>query len=340
MDTRMLGRSGLEVSALGLGCMPMSSVYGAVDVDRAQATLELAVDLGVTFWDTAEIYGDGGNEELIAPVLRRHRSRVVIATKFGFDPGGVVAGRPENARRAIDGSLRRLGTDVIDLWYLHRVDPSVPIEDTVGAMAEAVAAGKVRHLGLSEASAESLRRACSVHPIAALQSEWSLWTRDLEPEVLPVARELGIGIVPYSPLGRGLFTGALASTADLAETDYRRTGPRFAEGAFEHNRRLVSQVEQYAERLGCTPGQLALAWVLAQGPDVVPIPGTARAEHLRQNAAAVDVRLTPEDVAAVGALMGDVRGDRYARPHAYGDSPAQEAAPPGHPTVSHRSSNR
>jgi aryl-alcohol dehydrogenase-like predicted oxidoreductase len=340
MDTRMLGRSGLEVSALGLGCMPMSSVYGSVDADRARATLELAVDLGVTFWDTAEIYGDGGNEELIAPVLARHRDRVVIATKFGFDPGGVVAGRPENARRAIEGSLRRLGTDVIDLWYLHRVDPSVPIEDTIGAMAESVAAGRVRHLGLSEASAESLRRASAVHPIAALQSEWSLWTRDLEPEVLPVARELGIGIVPYSPLGRGLFTGVLSSTADLDASDYRRTGPRFAEGAFEHNRLLVQQVEEVAQHLGCTPGQLALAWVLAQGPDVVPIPGTTRPEHLRENAAALDIRLTPADVVAVGHLMKDAEGARYARPHAYGDSPRQEEVPPVQPTDSHRSSNR
>lgn len=322
MDTRMLGRSGLEVSALGLGCMPMSSVYGEADEAEAQATLDLAVDLGVTFWDTAEIYGDGGNETLIGPVLRRHRDRVVIATKFGFDPGGVVAGRPENARRAIEGSLRRLQTDVIDLWYLHRVDPAVPIEETVGAMAESVTAGRVRYLGLSEASATSLRRAHAVHPIAALQSEWSLWTRDLEPEVLPVARELGIGIVPYSPLGRGLFTGRLTSLDQLAEGDYRRGGPRFAEGNFDRNRDLVDAVVAYAAGIGCTPGQLAIAWVLAQGDDVVPIPGTKRRTYLEENAGAVTVRLSPLQVDEVGALMADVAGARYARPHAYGDSPS------------------
>lgn len=317
----MLGRSGLDVSAIGLGCMPMSDVYGTPDVDEARATLESAVDLGVTFWDTAEIYGAGGNEEVIAPVLARHRDAVVIATKFGFAPDGSVAGRPENARAAIDGSLRRLRTDRIDLWYLHRVDPSVPIEETVGAMAEAVAAGKVRHLGLSEASAASLRRASAVHPIAALQSEWSLWTRDLEPEVVPVARELGIGIVPYSPLGRGLFTGKLTALDDLGGSDYRRGGPRFSEENFEHNRSLVAAVEEYAVGIGCTPGQLALAWVLAQGADVVPIPGTKRRAYLAENAAAADVVLTPEQAREVGQLMSGVVGARYGKAHAYGDSP-------------------
>ena len=327
MSSRTLGRSGLVVSALGLGCMPMSSVYGPADVDEARATLEAAIDLGITFWDTAEIYGHGGNEELIGPVLQRHRDEVVIATKFGFAPDGSVSGRPEDARAAIDGSLRRLGADVIDLWYLHRVDPSVPIEDTVGAMAEQVAAGKVRHLGLSEASATSLRRASAVHPVAALQSEWSLWSRDLEPEVLPVARELGIGIVPYSPLGRGLFTGRLASLDDLAADDYRRTGPRFAAGAFDHNRALVDSVIAYAAALGCTPGQLALAWVLAQGDDVVPIPGTRRRSHLQENAGALDVALTAEQVVEVGGLLTDVVGARYGRPHEYGDSIPREEPP-------------
>lgn len=321
MDTRVLGRSGLEVSAIGLGCMPMSDVYGTPDVDEARATLESAVGLGVTFWDTAEIYGAGGNEDLIGPVLERHRDDVVIATKFGFAPDGSVAGRPENARAAIDGSLRRLRTDHVDLWYLHRVDSSVPIEETVGAMAEAVTAGKVRHLGLSEASATSLRRAHAVHPIAALQSEWSLWTRDLEPEVLPVARELGTGIVPYSPLGRGLFTGRLTDLDDLGGSDYRRGGPRFSPENFEHNRALVAAVEAYASDLGCTPGQLAIAWVLAQGEDVVPIPGTKRRGYLAENAAAVDVSLTSEQRQEVGALMSDVAGARYAKAHAYGDSP-------------------
>ena len=326
MQSRALGTSGLTVSAMGLGCMPMSNVYGTPDAAEAIATLELAVELGVTLWDTAEIYGAGGNEELIGVVLERHRDAVVIATKFGFDPDGTVAGRPENARRAIDGSLRRLRTDHIDLWYLHRVDPAIPIEETVGAMAEMVAAGKVRYLGLSEASAASLRRASGVHPIAALQSEWSLWTRDLEPEVLPVARELGIGIVPYCPLGRGLFTGAIADLSALDDGDYRRGGPRFADENFEHNRALVRSVEDYAADVGCTPAQLAIAWVLAQGDDVVPIPGTKRQTYLSENAAAVDVVLTPEQVVEVGALMNDVAGARYAKAHAYGDSPLPDSA--------------
>lgn len=311
----------LVVSDLGLGCMPMSSVYGEADEREAQETLAVAVDLGITFWDTAEIYGHGGNETLIAPVLARHRESVTIATKFGFAPDGSVSGRPEDARAAIDGSLQRLGTDRIDLWYLHRVDARVPIEDTVGAMAESVRAGKVRHLGLSEASADSLRRAHAVHPIAALQSEWSLWTRDLEPEVLPVARELGIGIVPYSPLGRGLFTGAIRDHGDLAESDYRRSGPRFTAGNLERNRELVDSLIAYAGDVGCTPGQLALAWVLAQGQDVAPIPGTRRAAHLRENAGALDVRLTPEQVDEVGLLMREAVGARYAKAHTYGDSP-------------------
>jgi aryl-alcohol dehydrogenase-like predicted oxidoreductase len=303
--------------------MPMSSVYGASDPDEARATLRLAVELGVTFWDTAEIYGAGGNEDLIGPVLEDCRDAVTIATKFGFAPDGTLAGRPENARSAIDGSLRRLRTDHVDLWYLHRVDPSVPIEETVGAMAEMVAAGKVRHLGLSEASAASLRRASAVHPIAALQSEWSLWTRDVEPEVLPVARELGIGVVPYSPLGRGLFAGTITDMTALDDADYRRGGPRFSDENFEHNRRLVLAVEAYADGVGCTPGQLAIAWVLAQGEDVVPIPGTKRRTYLRENAAAVDVVLTPSMVAEVGRIMRDVAGARYARTHAYGDSPTR-----------------
>ncbi len=326
MQTRALGTSGLTVSAVGLGCMPMSGVYGTTDVAEAQATLELAVNLGVTFWDTAEIYGAGANEDLIGQVLERHRDAVVIATKFGFDPDGTVAGRPENARAAIDGSLRWLRTDYVDLWYLHRVDPAVPIEETVGAMAEMVGAGKVRHLGLSEASAESLRRASTVHPIAALQSEWSLWTRDLEPEVLPVARELGIGIVPYCPLGRGLFTGKVADLAMLDGADYRRGGPRFSDENFEHNRALVRSVEEYAANIGCTPAQLAIAWVLAQGDDVVPIPGTKRRTYLAENAAAADVVMTPLQVTEVGGLMSGVAGARYAKVHSYGDSPSPAAA--------------
>jgi aryl-alcohol dehydrogenase-like predicted oxidoreductase len=321
MQSRRLGTTGLQVSAVGLGCMPMSDVYGAADTAEATATLELAVDLGVTFWDTAEIYGAGGNEELIGPVLSRHRDRVVIATKFGFRPDGTVSGRPEDARAAIDGSLRRLRTDRIDLWYLHRVDPTVPIEETVGAMAEIVASGKVLHLGLSEASAASLRRAAAVHPIAALQSEWSLWTRDLEPEVLPVAREVGTGIVPYCPLGRGLLTGAVRDLADLGDTDYRRAGPRFSDENFGHNRALVEAFTAYAADAGCTAGQLAIAWVLAQGDDVVPIPGTKRRAYLAENAAAAAVVLTPAQVVELGALMADVAGARYSTGHVYGDSP-------------------
>jgi aryl-alcohol dehydrogenase-like predicted oxidoreductase len=301
--------------------MSMSGVYGAADLDEAQATLERAHDLGVTFWDTAAVYGDGGNERLIAPVLARHRDDVVIASKFGFAPDRSIDGTPENARRAIDASLERLGTDHIDLWYLHRVDPAVPIEDTVGAMAEAVSSGKVRHLGLSEASAATLRRASSVHPIAALQSEWSLWTRDLEDEVLGVARELGIGIVPYCPLGRGLFTGRLTDMAHLDSDDYRRGGPRFSADNFDRNRSLAEGVSAYAADLGITPAQLALAWVMAQGDDVVAIPGTKRRVYLEENAAAADVRLTPAQIVEIGGLMSGAVGDRYATAHSYGDSP-------------------
>lgn len=324
MHTRMLGTSGLEVSAIGLGCMPMSAFYGVRDIPEAEAALELALDLGVTFWDTAEVYGEGHNEELIGPVLRRNRDKVVIATKFGVLPNYVFTGTPEAAYTAIDGSLRRLQVDHIDLWYLHRVSTEVPIEDTVGAMADIVAQGKVRYLGLSEASAETLRRASSVHPIAALQSEWSLWTRDLEAEVLGVARELGIGIVPYSPLGRGLMTGAITDLDQMPDTDHRQNTPRFSGDNFERNKRLVEQFAAEAAAIGCTPGQLALAWLLAQGPDVVPIPGTKRRAYLTDNAGAADISLTPEQVRAVGELMGRVAGARYGRAHSYGDSPPRQ----------------
>jgi aryl-alcohol dehydrogenase-like predicted oxidoreductase len=321
MHTRMLGRSGLEVSAIGLGCMPMSAFYGVRDIPEAEAALELALDLGVTFWDTAEVYGQGHNEELIGPVLRRNRERIVIATKFGVLPNYVFTGTPEAAYAAIDGSLQRLQVDHIDLWYLHRVSTEVPIEDTIGAMADIVAQGKVRFIGLSEASATTLRRASAVHPIAALQSEWSLWTRDLEDEVLGVARELGIGIVPYSPLGRGFLTGAITDLSDMPETDHRQNTPRFSGENFEHNKRLVEQFTAEATVMGCTPGQLALAWLLAQGPDVVPIPGTKRRAYLTENAGAADISLTPERVRALGDLMGAVAGGRYGRAHSYGDSP-------------------
>ena len=320
METRFLGD--LAVSALGLGCMPMSSHYGPSDDAASVTTLERALELGITFWDTAAVYGHGHNEQLLAPLLGRHRDQIVLATKFGISKDGSLDGSPSATTRSIDESLARLGVDHIDLWYLHRVDPAIPIEETVGGMAEAVEAGKVRHLGLSEASADSLRRAHAVHPIAALQSEWSLWSRDLEPEVLPVARALGIGIVPYSPLGRGMLTGALAGRDSLEEGDRRLQTPRFSEEYFDHNRRLVSVLEEVASSLGCAAGQVALAWVLAQGDDVVPIPGTRSVAHLEENAAAVDVRLCDEDLARIEAAMVGVQGGRYPGEHRYGDSPA------------------
>jgi aryl-alcohol dehydrogenase-like predicted oxidoreductase len=323
---RTLG--GLEVSALGLGCMGMSQMYGSADRAESLATVHRALDLGVTFLDTSDVYGDGHNEELVGEAIAGRRDEVQLATKFSLrhdDPGGMtIDGRPENVRARAEASLRRLGVDVIDLYYQHRVDPTVPIEDTVGAMAELVQAGKVRYLGLSEASAESIRRAVVVHPIAALQSEWSLWTRDLEPEVLAVAREHGIGIVPFSPLGRGFLTGALTSPDDFAEDDWRRTHPRFTGEAFTANLRLVGAVRAMAAERGVTPGQLALAWVLAQGDDVVPIPGTKRRSYLEENVGSVAVQLSADDLARLGEIAppGVAQGGRYAdAAYAYGNSP-------------------
>ena len=328
VGTRTLGRDGLTVSALGLGCMGMSQMYGAADRDESVATLHRALDIGVTFLDTSDVYGDGHNEELVGAAIRSRRDEVQLATKFSLrrnDRGGMdIDGRPENVRACAEASLRRLGVDVIDLYYQHRVDPRVPIEDTVGAMAELVQQGKVRYLGLSEASAASIRRAVTVHPIAALQSEWSLWTRDLESEVLGVAREHGIGVVPFSPLGRGFLTGAIRSPGDFAEDDWRRTHPRFTGEAFAANLRLVDAVRAMAEERGCTPGQLALAWVLAQGDDVVPIPGTKRRSYLEENAGAAAVSLTAADLARLGEIAppGVAQGGRYAdSSYAYGDSP-------------------
>ena len=303
--------------------MPMSAFYGTPDAHEAASTLELAIELGVTFWDTAEVYGAGSNEELIGDTLQHHRADIVLATKFGFDPNFALKGRPEDAYLAIDSSLRRLRTDYIDLWYLHRIDPTIAIEETIGAMAEIVASGKVRYLGLSEASAESLRRAHAVHPIAALQSEWSLWSRVIEPEVLPVARELGIGVVPYSPLGRGLMTGKITDPAAFSEGDHRLKSPRFTNENFEHNRGLVQHFADYAANLNCTPAQLAIAWLIAQGDDVVPIPGTKRRTYLTENAAAADVVITPVQLDEIGDLMSGVAGDRYGWGHTYGDSPAR-----------------
>jgi aryl-alcohol dehydrogenase-like predicted oxidoreductase len=319
MQQRQLGHHGPRVSALGLGCMGMSEFYGPRDEAESLATLHHAIDRGVTLLDTADMYGSGHNEELLGQVLRTRRDEVVIATKFGFvrDPANpaarVVSGRPDHVRAACDASLRRLGVDSIDLYYLHRVAADTPVEETVGAMAGLVQAGKVRHLGLSEAGVDSIRRAHAVHPIAALQSEYSLWTRDPEEGVLAVCRELGIGLVPYSPLGRGFLTGQIRSFEDFAPDDYRRNLPRFQGENFTRNLALVERVRALAARKGCTPGQLALAWVLAQGPDVVPIPGTRRSRNLDENLGALDVGLTPAELAGLDALFpaGSATGSRY-----------------------------
>lgn len=315
------GADGLSAGALGLGCMPLSSVYGSTNDTDTAATLDAALDAGITMWDTANVYGAGANEQVLAPWLSRHRGEITIATKFGYRPDGTISATPSDAAASIDESLARLGVEEVDLWYLHRVDPRVPIEDTVGAMAEAVHSGKVRHLGLSEASATTLRRAVAVHPIAALQSEWSLWTRDIESEVLPIARELGIGLVPYSPLGRGMLTASIGSLDSLDDNDHRRAGPRFSAENFDSNRDGLAGFITLARELDCTPAQLALAWLLAQGPDVIPIPGTRTAPHLCENAAAVSINLTADDLARIEACVPAPVGQRYARPHAYGDSP-------------------
>ncbi len=318
MKIRTLGTSDLKVSALGLGCMAMTSLYGPVDEDEAIATVREALDAGADFLDTADIYGFGTNEELLSLALKDgYRAKAVIATKFGNmrTPEGKfsVNGRPDYVIEACDKSLQRLGVEVIDLYYQHRVDTTVPIEDTVGAMKRLVEQGKVRFLGLSEAGVETLRRACAVHPIAALQTEYSLWCRFAEDQILPACRELGVGFVPYSPLGRGMLTGAIASLADLGENDRRRDHPRFHQDAIESNAALVRPLLQMADAKGCSPAQLALAWLLAQGPDIVPIPGTKRRNHLRQNLASLDVTLTPAEARALadGVDDGQVKGTRY-----------------------------
>lgn len=315
VPARRLGA--LTVSAQGLGCMGMSHAYGASDDAQSIATLHRALDLGVTLLDTSDFYGAGHNEELIGRALAGRREQAVLATKFGFANrlGEPVEIRGDAAyvRQACDASLRRLGVDHIDLYYLHRVDQNVPIEETVGAMAELVEAGKVRHLGLSEASARTIRRAHAVHPIAALQSEWSLWTRDLEAEIAPVCRELGIGIVPFSPLGRGFLTGRYTSVDGLQEGDMRRTQPRFADGNLERNLPIVTTLNTLAEQKGVTAGQLALAWVQHRGEDVVPIPGTRREKYLTENLGALDIELSAEELAAIDAAApaGAVAGTRY-----------------------------
>lgn len=315
VPTRKLGE--LAVSAQGLGCMGMSHGYGAADDAQSIATLHHALDLGVTLLDTADFYGAGHNEELIGRAIAGRRDEVVLATKFGFanrlgEPT-LIRGDAAYVRQACEASLRRLGVDHIDLYYQHRVDPRVPIEETVGAMAELVRAGKVRYLGLSEAGAGTVRRAHAVHPISALQSEWSLWTRDLEAEIVPVCRELGIGLVPFSPLGRGFLTGRYSSVDELAETDVRRSQPRFADGNLERNLAIVAKLEELAAARSVTAGQLALAWLQHRGDDVVPIPGTRRQRYLEENLAALDVELSAEDLAAIEAAAPPehIAGSRY-----------------------------
>jgi aryl-alcohol dehydrogenase-like predicted oxidoreductase len=319
MEMRKLGSQGLEVSALGLGCMGMSEFYAGRDEAKSMATIDLALERGVTLFDTADMYGVGANEELVGRAVRGRRERVVIATKFGNVRGADgsfhgINGRPEYVRQACDASLKRLGVDVIDLYYQHRVDPEVPVEETVGAMTGLVEAGKVRFLGLSAAAPATIRRAHAVHPITALQSEYSLWSRDPEADILPTVRELGIGFVAYSPLGRGFLTGQIKSPDDLPADDYRRDHPRFTGEAFEQNLALVMQVSDLAAEKGCTPAQIALAWVLAAGNDVVPIPGTKRRSYLEDNLGALDVVLTVDDRAQLDAIMpaGAAAGERYA----------------------------
>jgi len=322
LTTRTLGTRGLSTSALGLGCMGMSQSYGTSeerDERQSIATIHRAIELGVTFLDTAEVYGPYTNEELLGRALKGRRDGVIIATKFGFKiENGAVAGldsRPAHIREAVEGSLRRLATDRIDLLYQHRVDPAVPIEDTVGAMAELVREGKVRFLGLSEAGEQTIRRAHAVHPISALQSEYSLWERNLEPRIIPLLRELEIGLVPFAPLGRGFLTGAVKRAEEYPETDFRRNDPRYQGKNFDANVRAASSVRDLATRKGATPGQIALAWLLHKGPDIVPIPGTKRRRYLEENVGAADVSLSAEEMATLDAALAPekVSGPRYGQ---------------------------
>lgn len=322
MERQPLGDQGLRVSRYGLGCMGMSEFYGSRNLPESRRVLARALDLGIDFLDTADIYGSGHNETLLGEFLRETKAEVVVATKFGIvrdpnDPGARgVSGRPEYVRRCCDASLRRLGVETIDLYYQHRVDPEVPIEETVGAMAGLVESGKVRFLGLSEASASTLRRACAVHPISAVQTEYSIWSREPEAEILPACRALGVGFVAYSPLGRGFLTGTVRATDDLVPGDYRRSAPRFGGTNLERNLALLARLEAVAKEKDCSPAQLALAWLTAQGDDVVPIPGTKRVRWLEENAAARKIELTASDLDRIDSLapLGVASGDRY--PHA------------------------
>jgi aryl-alcohol dehydrogenase-like predicted oxidoreductase len=319
MEQRKL--ADLEVSALGLGCMGMSAFYGSTDEPEAIATIQRALELGINFLDTAQLYGPLSNEELVGRAIKGHRDEYVVATKFArrmdaarageLSTIGPLDGSAEHVRKSVEGSLERLGTDRVDLYYQHRVDPEVPIEETVGAMAELVQQGKIRHIGLSEAGADTIRRAHAVHPITALQTEYSLWSRDPEQQILPTCRELGIGFVPYSPLGRGFLSGRFKSPEELDGNDFRRYGPRFTGSNLHANRKLAEKVDELANAKGITPAQLALAWVLAQGDDLAPIPGTKRRSYLEENAAATEVQLSDEDLARIDAEMPAVAGERY-----------------------------
>ncbi len=318
MQTRLLGNTNERVSALGLGCMGMSPVYGTPDEAESFRTLHRFLDAGGTFLDTADVYGAGHNETLVGKAIAGRREGVFLCTKFALgglsnSPAGVnVNGRPEYVRQAIEASLKRLNVEYVDLYYQHRVDPNTPIEETVGAMADLVKEGKVRYLGLSEASAATIRRAVAVHPIAALQSEYSLWSLELEDEILGVCRELEVGVVPYSPLGRGFLTGQLKNPDDFEEGDWRRTNPRFQGENFQKNLELVRRVEDLAAQKGCTPGQLALAWLLAQGEEIVPIPGTKRVKNLEENLGALDVSLSPAEARQLRELLPSATGERYS----------------------------
>jgi aryl-alcohol dehydrogenase-like predicted oxidoreductase len=319
MQFRELGTSGLKVSALGLGCMGMSEFYGPGDDDESIATIHRALELGINLLDTADVYGPYKNEELVGRAIKGKRDQIVLATKFGIvrDPTNPsvrgVNGSPDYIRRSCEGSLKRLGVETIDLYYQHRVDPATPIEETVGAMAQLVQVGKIRHIGLSEASPQTLRRAAKIHPITALQTEYSLWSREPEEELLATCRELGVGFVAYSPLGRGFLTGQFTRFEDFPEDDYRRFSPRFQGENFQKNLDLVRRVEEIAKEKGCKPSQLALAWVLAQDRNIVPIPGTKRRKYLEENVSAIDVKLSPEDLRSIDEIFptGAAAGDRY-----------------------------